>query len=179
MSAALSVGGRYRLAGVWRETMMLQIVLTVPLLAFGAVQADAIVSTLYGERYAGAVPLLQVFLVVTLVGRLIGGGVQQSALYVLGRQRLVLVSRWLGLVINIGLDIVLIPMYGAYGALAATSGTLLLIGAAEHLLVRGNLPVRYPLAFAGRVVGASTLAAVCVLWWQPRDVLGLAASFFA
>jgi O-antigen/teichoic acid export membrane protein len=176
MSAALGAGGRKRLAEVWRATMMLQIVLTIPVLAFGAAQADNIVSTLYGGRYAGAVPLLQIFLVTTLVGRLIGGGVQQSALYVLGRQRLVLFNRWLGLVINIGLDIILIPLYGPFGAAMATSAAQLLVGGVEHLLVRGNLPVRYPLALAGRVVGASALAAACLLWWPPRDILGLAAS---
>jgi O-antigen/teichoic acid export membrane protein/O-antigen ligase len=179
MSAAFSAGGRERLAGVWRSVVMLQLALTLPILVFGIVRADAIVSVLYSNRYAGAVPLLQLFLLATLIGRLVGGGVHQSALYVVGRQRLVLINRWVGLVVNIGLDLALIPRYGPYGALAATGTTQVLVGALEQLLVRRYLPVHYPTGFAGRVLGAGALASVSLVWWSPQNLIGLASSFAA
>jgi O-antigen/teichoic acid export membrane protein/O-antigen ligase len=177
MSASLGAGGEARLARVWRAVVMLQLFLTVPVLCFSILRADTIITVLYGARYAEAVPLLHLFLVATIVGRLIGGGVHQSALYVIGRQRLVLLNRWAGLVVNITLDLVLIPQFGPYGALAATSLTQVVVGGVEHLLVRRFLPVHYPLAFAGRVLGASALATVCLLWWSPQNLIGLAASF--
>jgi O-antigen/teichoic acid export membrane protein len=176
MSAAFGAGGRERLAAVWRAVVMLQLFLTVPLLIFGIVRADTIIAVLYSNRYAGAVPLLQLFLVATLLGRLVGGGVHQSALYVVGRQRLVLINRWVGLVVNIGLDLALIPFFGPYGALVATGTTQVMVGLVEQLLVRRYLPIHYPMAFAGRVLGAAVLAAVAFVSWSPQNLVGLAAS---
>ena len=176
MSAALNAGGRERLASVWRTIMMLQVFLTVPILAIAIFRADTIITTLYGTRYSGAIVLLQVFLGATIIGRLVGGGVHQNALYVLGRQRLVLLICWLGLVVNITLDILLIPRFGPYGALAATSVTQIMVGGAQHVLVRRFLPVHYPLAFAIRMLGASVLATVCLVWWSPHTLVGLAVS---
>ncbi|HKS69225.1 MAG TPA: polysaccharide biosynthesis C-terminal domain-containing protein, partial [Ktedonobacterales bacterium] len=176
MSAALAAGGRERLAGVWRSVVMLQVILTIPALAWALVSADKIALVLYGQQYAGAVPLLQLYLAFTVVARLVGGGVHQSALYVIGRQRAVLVNRWIGLIANTVLDVLLIPRFGPMGALMGTGMTQLLVGSVEHLLVRRYISVRYPAGFALRVLICSAVGAGLAALIHAPGTLGLGLS---
>ena len=176
MSAALAAGGRERLAQVWRSVVMLQVILTIPAIAWALVSADKIAIVLYGQQYAGAIPLLRLFLAFTFVGRLVGGGVHQSALYVVGRQRAVLVNRWIGLIANTALDVLLIPRFGPMGALMGTGTTQLLVGSVEHLLVRRYIPVRYPAGFALRVLLCSAVGAGLAALNHAPGALGLGLS---
>ena len=90
--------------------MMLQLLLATPLQIICIVFADQIIGVLYGPRYLGATLLLRVFLGFSILGRMTGGGASQAALYVMGRQRSVVVMRWSGLIINLILDITLIQV---------------------------------------------------------------------
>lgn len=175
MSAALAAGGRQRLASMWRAALMLQLLLSVPLQIVCFVLADQIVVVLYKPEYAGAVPLLRIYLLFTIIGRFIGGGAHQSALYVIGRQRAVLIARWGGLLINVLLDIIFIQLYGPAGALFATGFSQLWVGIMEYLVLRARVPVSYPLDFAIRVLCISGLPAIVLLWWAPHGLFGLAA----
>ncbi|MFI5273899.1 MAG: polysaccharide biosynthesis C-terminal domain-containing protein, partial [Ktedonobacterales bacterium] len=179
MSAAFTGGGRARLAMMWRAALMLQIVLAVPMLAFCLVRADQIVLVLYGPRFAAVVPWFRLFLGFAIVGRLVGGGAHQSALYVVGRQRSVLFTRWAGLVVNVVLDIALIPIYGPVGALFGTGFSQVWVGIIEYLLVRGQVPHGYPTDFMARMISATIIPMVLLTWWQPAGVGGLAASSVA
>lgn len=176
MSSALAAGGRDRLAQVWRSVVMLQVMLTIPALTWALVSADKIATVLYGQQYAGAIPLLQLFLAITIAVRLVGGGVHQSALYVIGRQRAVLVNRWAGLITNTALDVLLIPRFGPLGALMGTGTTQLLVGSVEHLLVRRYLPVHYPGDFALRVLVCSAVGAGLAALIHAPGAIGLGLS---
>ncbi len=175
MSATFTAGGPRRLASMWRATVMLQLVLAVPLQIMTFVLAGQVVDVLYGPHYLGAAPLLQLYLVASIVGRVIGGGSNQSSLYVVGRQRSVLATRWAGVVINVILDVVFIQMWGPAGAIAATGFSQVWVGIIEYLMLRGQIPTRFPLGFALRVLGISTLAGLAVAWWTPVGLLGLCA----
>ena len=176
MSAALSAGGRERLFSMWRASLMLQILFAVPLQILCLVRADQVVTLLYGAQYAGAIPLFRVFLAFAILGRLIGGGANQSALYVVGRQRMVLIVRWAGFILNAALDIALIPRYGPAGPLIGTGFSQSWVGLVEYLLMRKELPTRYPAEFTRRVVGAASVPAIILLWWNPPGLVGLAGS---
>ena len=177
MSAALATGGNGRLASMWRANMMLQLLLATPLQIICIVFADQIIGVLYGPRYLGATLLLRVFLGFSILGRMTGGGSSQSALYVMGRQRSVVVLRWSGLIINVILDITLIQVYGPLGAMVATGFSQVWVGLMEFLLLRGHLGITYPIAFAARVVSVSVFACLLLTWWEPPGLYGLAAEF--
>ena len=177
MSAALATGGNGRLASMWRANMMLQLLLATPLQIICIVFADQIVSVLYGPRYLGATLLLRVILGFSILGRLTGGGASQAALYVMGRQRSVVVMRWSGLIINVILDITLIQVYGPLGAMVATGFSQLWVNLMEFLLLRGYLGITYPIAFAARVVSVSVFACLLLTWWTPPGIYGLVAEF--
>lgn len=176
MSAARAAGGRKRLASIWRASLMLQILFAVPLQMLCLVRADQVVTLLYGALYAGAIPLFRVFLAFAILGRLVGGGANQSVLYVVGRQRTVLVVRWAGFILNAALDIALIPRYGPAGPLIGTGFSQTWVGLVEYLLMRKELPTSYPSEFTLRVIGASVVPAILLLWWNPSGLIGLAGS---
>ncbi len=175
MSAALAAGGRDRLASMWSASLMLQIVLAVPLQIVCLVLADQVITVIFGAQYAGAAPLLRIYLVFSIIGRFIGGGSNQSALYVIGRQRSVLLARWGGLVINVLLDVVFIQVYGPAGALFGTGFSQLWVGIMEYLMLRAKVPVRYPSGFALRITFIAGLPAIVLLWWTPEGITGLVA----
>jgi O-antigen/teichoic acid export membrane protein/O-antigen ligase len=173
LSAALSAGGTKRLGEVWRMTLMLQILLTVPLLGLCLVRADTIVPLLYGQQYINVVPLFRIFILFTIAGRLIGGGNNQSVLYVLGLQRRVVIVRWLGFLINLVLDVTLIPRFGPIGALTGTGFSQVAVGFIEYLMVRGRMQTRYPAMFAWKTCSAVLIGALVIIEWSPQGLGGL------
>lgn len=173
MSVTYAAYGPARLAAMWRAIVMLQLLLAVPLQIVAFVLADQLVETVYGPSYAGAAPLLRIFLLFSLAGRVLGGGANQSGLYVVGKQRLVLATRWGGFIINLLLDILLIQLAGPAGALIATGFSQLWVNAVEYLALRGHVPNRYPLALSLRVLTYSALAAIPVALLAPAGLIGL------
>ena len=83
-----------------------------------------VMSLLYGDQFADAVPQARLL----LVGMLLGGaaGVASGYLYARGRPGLNSVAMGVGLVVTVVLDLVLIPVYGGMGAAAASTAAYLL-----------------------------------------------------
>jgi O-antigen/teichoic acid export membrane protein/O-antigen ligase len=175
MSAALAAGGRARLASMWSASLMLQILLAVPLQIACFVLADQVIVVVYGPQYAGAASLLRIYLAFSILGRFIGGGANQSALYVISRQRAVLFARWAGLVINVLLDVIFIQVYGPAGALFATGFSQAWVGIIEYLALRPHIPLKFPGDFALRLTFITCVPAIVLLWWTPEGFLGLVA----
>ncbi len=93
---------------------------TVPVYAFLIFNADAIVGLLYSSEFAASVIPLQIMAGARLAARLFGGG--ENAEYLLSRGRVKALTL-LGVgaaAINIGLDIAIIPLFGARGAAGAS-----------------------------------------------------------
>jgi O-antigen/teichoic acid export membrane protein len=156
MSAAYSGGDLKGLAFAWRAVSKVQILLAVPLLTFCFIHANAIAIALYTPPFAPVGPLMQVFLVFNILQRIAGGGAHQAALYVLGRQRLALITQWAGLVVTVILAIVLIPMPGMFGGAA---GALIAVGIGQVGIEFVQLAYswrllksKYPFRFGVRVV---------------------------
>ena len=82
------------LATGWRMVNKLQILLAIPVVLFAIPHASAIMSLLFGSLYAQSGLLLAVFLILNGLTQLLGGATHQWALYVLGRQKWVVVSQW-------------------------------------------------------------------------------------
>jgi O-antigen/teichoic acid export membrane protein len=160
MSVAYTARGRARLIAMWRAIIMLQLLLVIPFQVLTFALADQIIETIYGAQYAEAAPLLRIFLVFSFLGRLLGGGANQSALYVISKQRVVLVTRWIGFAINLVLDIILIHLAGPAGALIATGFSQLWVGYVEYLVLRREIKTRYPASMAVRVLAYSLVAAI-------------------
>jgi PST family polysaccharide transporter len=81
-------------------------------------QADFIISTLYGHEYFKSIKVLQVQAWASLI---VFSAVVSGAWYIAeGLQRFTFYRTGVGAIINIVLNIILIPIYGAFGAAIAT-----------------------------------------------------------
>ena len=95
--------------------------------------AEPLTRLLYGSEFDAAVAPSQVL----LIGMLLAGaaGVASGYLYGRGRPGLNSLAMGLGLLVTIGLDLVLIPRFGAMGAAAASTTAYLLVDATLVLLL--------------------------------------------
>lgn len=139
------------------------------------VAAEPIVRILGGARYAAAGPVLRV-----QCWALVGASLTQVwslGLVAVGRQRSLIVSNSVALVLAIILGIVLIPPLHAQGAsIAAVAGELGLAAANLTMLVRARPSARPHAARALRACAAAGIGVACVLLPFPRLVDGIIAA---
>jgi O-antigen/teichoic acid export membrane protein len=159
------------LAVGWRTVSKLQVLLALPLVVFCVPHAGAIMALLFGQLYAQSGPLLAVFLILNGLIQLLGGSTHEWALYVLGRQQWVVVSRWATLGILALVGAVLVPRYYALGALIAVGVGRL--AAEVFLLALARRWVRrpYPVTFVMKLLLTLVLPAAATIIWQPTGLL--------
>ena len=168
--ASMSVayeGGLGPLATSWRTVSKLQVLLGVPLVAFCIPHAAAIMRLLFGVNYAQSGPLLAIFLALNGLNQLLGGSTHEWALYVLGRQQWVVLSRWATLGILAVAGALLVPQFAALGALLAVAlGRLV---AQIFLLVLARVWVRraYPWLFNVKLLLALIPPVAVTVFAQP------------
>jgi O-antigen/teichoic acid export membrane protein len=134
--------------------------LSIPLYAFILFNADSVLHVLYSSRYLAAAPLIQGIAAFRIVSRLFGG--PENAEFLLSQSHIVkLVGIGIiGAVINISVDLLLIPTRGATGAVIG-SGV-------------GNLAVNFLGVMAVRQLSGARLQ-----WqfWMNVSSITCAASF--
>jgi hypothetical protein len=163
-------GGLGPLAVSWRTVSKLQVLLAVPLIAFCIPHATAIMRILFGVKYEQSGSLLAVFLLLNGLTQLLGGVTHEWALYVLGRQQWVVVSRWATLGILALAGVWLVPQFAALGALLAVGiGRLV---AQIFLLVLARVWVRrpYPMAFIVKLLLALVVPVAVTIFYQPASL---------
>lgn len=179
--AAAFVGQNYeRLARSWQSLIKIETLLATPILIFCLFNAQNIAHALYGSNFDPVGPLLAIFLFFNILSRVLGTTIHQSALYVIGKSRLVVLSQWVGLVAILLLEILLIPHWGPAGALVADGLTQLIIGGLLLAFLWPVLPRKYPLGFTLRMLIGLTIAALPSILWHPqsRILLGVSGTIF-
>ena len=159
------------LAIAWRTISKLQVLLGVPLLIFCVPNATAIMVRLFGADYApaGAARALPGAERADATG---GGGAHEAALYVLGRARWAVFSRWFALGVLFVLDLVLIPLYGVAGCLAV--GIAQMVAEMIQLTIaRSRLRRPFPVAFMLRILLALVPGLILTAFWRPTSWVGL------
>jgi O-antigen/teichoic acid export membrane protein len=176
MSAAYVRRHLAPLATSWRTVSKLQVLLGAPLAAFCVPHAAAIMEVLYGRNYAVAGEFLALFLVLNGVVQLLGGGAHQWALYVLGRQRWVVISSWgaLGALALSGL--LLVPRFQIAGALLAVGIARIAAQIFLLLVARGCIKRPYPVGFVVRILLALVIPVAFSVIWRPTSLWALVLS---
>lgn len=175
-------GGETDHAGqIYETTLRYVLLLYVPAAAGMFIVAEPAIALVFGEKWVGATPVLQVFaayLVLQAVSFVTG-----DALDYLGRARERAVAKGSGSIANFLLNLVMIPAFGVVGAAAATvithtgvlAVTLWVIHSELSLSVTGL--ARHFLGVVA-VTGAMSVAVLAVLA-QVEGVLSLIASVLA
>jgi O-antigen/teichoic acid export membrane protein len=144
-------------------------IVSLPVLAVAVTLSSQIVGLIYGPgfaRSAGVVPILMIALVSISFGSLAG-----FLAPLLGLQwRLALYSA-LGVLANVGLNLVLIPRYGAYGSAWATVSTEMLTMGFMLTTVLWAMRLRLALGRVLRTVAVAGMAAAAMEVTQPAGLL--------
>lgn len=129
-------------------------VLVAPLSIFGAAISGSAVKILFGSEMASSGPLAQIFFLIFSVSFF--STPLSMALYVRELTWLNLVIYVCNAVVNVGLDLVLIPRYGLYGAVVPV-GLIILASpfVYYYTLKRLNFSYSIPWGFVGRCYLAS------------------------
>jgi Na+-driven multidrug efflux pump len=170
MSTSYAGKNRPQLATGWRTVNKLQVLLALPVIAFAIPHAGAIMSLLFGSLYAQSGPLLVVFLSLNGLTQLLGGATHQWALYVLGRQKWVVVSQWTTIAVLALAGAFLVPRYFALGALLAVGIGRLVAQVLLFVLARIWVRRPYPVAFTAKFLLSLALPALVTAVWQPSQL---------
>lgn len=134
------------------------LVLAAPLIAGGALLAEPLLTTVYGEPYAPAARALPLVLLAAGFGAV--GSVTAAIQTGVERQDLVLKVAVVATVANVALDLALIPRWGVVGAALANGAAQIGAVVAGIALTARLLETRFPLADCARIVAAAGAVAV-------------------
>lgn len=178
--ATAFVGQNYeRLGRSWQALIKVETLLATTGLVFCLFNAQNIAHILYGSKYDPIGPLFAIFLFFNILVRILGTTIHQSALYVVGKARLVVLSQWLGLLAVLLIGIALVPSWGPAGALVADGVAKTLTGVLMLLFLLKDIPRKYLVELIGftlRFLLALVLAALPGVLWHPTKPLLLVVS---
>ena len=126
----------------------------------GAAIAPAF-ALLYGHEFLPMSSVLAILLVGNIVGAL--ATVSSTILHSVDEQGFIVRLGLIGVLLNIGLNFLLIPRYGAIGAAFANSGSQLVSGVVGITYSTRRLNLTFPLRSLGRI-GMAALSAAAVAW---------------
>lgn len=157
----------------WRIIIKIAVFLSVPVTLFAIYFAKPIITFFYSDTYLPAVILFQVFASFGLINRLLGGGTHITVLCATKRERLAFWLRLSAGLLNLILDILLIPYYGAMGAIIATGLSGVIIVALELSVVRHFLQGKYPIMFLAKITFASLVSLGIVVFIPIKNIYSL------
>jgi len=142
----------------WTMITKVFIVMALPVYMFSLVHAHAIFKIFYGVEYLGTSGILQLFIISTALRIIIGSSFCMPAFYLLQQKKKGVTVQIAGGVMNVVLDVLLIPRYGVWGAVGATSFSLVMTGVGQMVLLSRTIDITPPLLFAGKILIACAIA---------------------
>lgn len=175
-AARLAKTDRAGLAKVFNRSTSQLFILGVPVALGGFLLGEPLMTTVFGERYAGAAPAASLLLL-TLVVTFPRQAVVVCALAV-GLERRVVIAYGVTIFVNVAANLVLIPSYGPTGAAIAMVMSVPVFGFfMAYQLTRAGIPLRVDARYFKAVAaGAAMSAAVLLTAHLPLPVPVLAGA---
>jgi O-antigen/teichoic acid export membrane protein len=153
-------GDKKRLAEGYADSTKYLAFIAFPIGICGAVLSAPLIELVYGREYIGAVIPAQIILIINGFGAV--SRASSSILYGTEEQSFILKWGSVIAVLNIFLDLLLIPQYGAVGAAIANSSaqTAGVIGGAVYVSFSFDIP--YPLRPVIKIFISSMLTGLCI-----------------
>lgn len=107
------------ITSIYYHTTRFLIFITFPLALGGIVVADLLINLLYGNTYLPMIPVLKILLISGGLIAIVAAA--SSVIYGIGRQNVILKIGIVLMIINLTLDLLLIPKFHAIGAAFATA----------------------------------------------------------
>ncbi|MDH4138446.1 MAG: oligosaccharide flippase family protein [Anaerolineae bacterium] len=160
LSESHAAHGSVGIRRAWTGYVKLITVLAIPLLVLLAALAEPVLKLLYSDQFVHSAGLLQLYALFSVFGFAVGHGLSTGLLQTLDQEALALRLRLLACGLNVLLNALLIPRWGATGALVATGLAGILLWFIETVIVIRQCDLRYPWGFLIKVLLASLVAAV-------------------
>jgi len=164
---------RVSIAKGWLTVTKICIFFSVPVFIYVISNAKVMITLIYSDAYLGSVVLLQTFASFFLFAVIIGSGVNSSVLYSINKEKTVLYLRSVMGLVNVILDILLIPEFRAMGAIVATGISTIGIIGLENLFVRKYLPITYPLVFLMKIMLSAFVSLLISILFMISNLLWL------
>lgn len=161
ISSRLAVGDRRGVEELYQSATQWIIAFSWPLYVALACFADVLLSV-FGPGFSDGAPALRLLAIAMLVATATGNS--QTILLMSGRSGWQLVNKSLALILNIILNLLLVPRYGAIGAAVAWSVTIVVDSVVVLVQVRYLVGIRLQLAGLVRamIVGIGSFGAIGV-----------------
>jgi O-antigen/teichoic acid export membrane protein len=169
------------LSRIWCQIVGFSSFLTVPIFVFAGFNAESLINFVYGEQFMEAGKLLTFYILFFGGATIAGMDFATSTLFVLYRRDTVVRVTVEGSVINLGLNLLLIPLYQEMGAVAGTGIAMVYMVFRQLLVIQKQLDIFPVLPIIGKCIFFSLLAVVpaqafsIVIW----DQVFLAAGVYA
>lgn len=151
-----------------RLHLLLSLVVYPPLILLSV----AITRGVFGAAYAPAAGLMAVYGAFWLGSSFLAAGIPFSTMLALGASRRAVAIRAITGVLNVVLDVGLIPPLGALGAIIATGIANLVSHIGEFVFAAHRVKANYPWRFAARSGVAAVVASLPALLLRPDHLLG-------
>ena len=146
------------LADSWYIIAKIGILLWFPIAVFSLLYASQIITIIYGNVYALASGPFRILVSLKIIYVLLNASFAMPVFYLINKKKVGLGLRIAAGLLNVILDIILIPKFGMYGAVFATGFSLALIGILEIGIVVKNIQARLPFAFYSKIIFVFGLA---------------------
>ncbi|RJO60132.1 lipopolysaccharide biosynthesis protein [candidate division WS5 bacterium] len=157
-------------ARVWDAFFKVILVSIIPSLFFLFFFARHFIIMLFTGNYVQSVVVLQLSIGFALLGWLLGSGLSMIVLMTLNKGGTVLWIRLGAGLLNLLLNFILIPYYGARGAVIATGFSQLSCSVVEFLIMQRHVALPYPFLFLGKLIFISSIALSVVIWFPIKGL---------
>lgn len=165
----LAARDRARLGEAHKQILGSIQLIFIPVATAIAFLAPVIIPTIYGGKFAPAIPFVQAFLLLDIIDSgMLGGGLNITLLQTINRERTTFANRGAWGAVNLAVNLYLIPRYGAFAALLSTRICDLGAVAVEYIIVRRETHAPFPLRHLATAVLAAGMG-LAVIFFLPGD----------
>jgi O-antigen/teichoic acid export membrane protein len=166
-------GDMEKVRAIYATSSRYLMLLSFPMAAGGIALAGPIINILYGSDYAPAILMMQIVFVPFALRGIIHS--VSSIIYALKKPGFILKIGIILIILSIGLNLWLIPKYGAIGAIIATSFPRVIALPIYICFASRKIKMPWPLGDTARVIIASVIMGLLVFTLQHylSDILGL------
>lgn len=135
---------------IWCQIVGFASFLTVPIFVFAFFNAESLIQLVYGEQFKEAGSALAFYIIFVGVATLLGIDFVTSTLFILERRDTVIWSNVEGSLLNISLNLILIPSYQEMGALAATGTSMIYMVLRQLYIIQKKMDMTPVLPVLGK-----------------------------
>jgi O-antigen/teichoic acid export membrane protein len=158
------------LAQAWQFFLKVILIAIIPTFFLLFIYADQLIVNLFTINYIQSAIILKMSVGFSILGWLLGSGMSMIVLMTLNKGKTVLWIRFGAGMLNLVLNIILIPSYGAIGAIIGTGVSQLSITIVEFVIMWRYVKVAYPFLFLGKLLFVSSISLLVVIWLPANGI---------